>query len=104
MSLKDGMAAINLEMPNRVPRTEYSADQHWELINNVIGTSVTHNSPAPERRAASQAFIKAWNYDFIWSTTIHAREFGDLRQRNIFLFGLVEHVEQTHLVFKILAA
>ena len=81
MSLKDGMAAINLEMPNRVPRTEYSADQHWELINNVIGTSVTHNSPAPERRAASQAFIKAWNYDFIWSTTIHAQEFGDLRTR-----------------------
>ena len=31
MSYQDGMAALNLEMPSRVPRTEYSAVQHWEL-------------------------------------------------------------------------
>ena len=32
MSYQDGMAALNLEMPSRVPRTEYSAAQHWELV------------------------------------------------------------------------
>lgn len=32
MSYEDGMVAINLEMPPRVPRTEYSADGHWELV------------------------------------------------------------------------
>ena len=81
MSLKDGMAAINLEMPSRVPRTEYSAEMHWELINSVIGTNVSHNSPIEERRAASRAFVKAWNYGFIWSTTIDAKDFGNLRTR-----------------------
>ena len=44
MSLQDGMAAINLEMPDRVPRTEYSAETHWDLINAVLGTSVNHAS------------------------------------------------------------
>ena len=81
MSLKDGLAAINLEMPSRVPRTEYSADQHWELVNAVIGSNVSPNSPSDERRAASRAFEKAWNYDFIWSTDIFARDFGDIRTR-----------------------
>lgn len=37
MSFKDGMAAICLEMPDKVPRTEYSADFHWELVSKVTG-------------------------------------------------------------------
>ncbi|MBQ8408951.1 MAG: hypothetical protein IJY39_08815 [Clostridia bacterium] len=81
MSLKDGMAAINLEMPDRVPRTEYSAEVHWDLINAVVGTRVSHNSSAEERRAASQAFFKAWNYDFEWCTTVPEEELGDFRTR-----------------------
>lgn len=35
MSYIDGLAAFNLEMPDRVPRTEYSAAQHWSLIKQV---------------------------------------------------------------------
>ena len=34
MSLQDGMAAINLEMPDRVPRTEYSAET--DVIRQAI--------------------------------------------------------------------
>ena len=34
MSYQDGMAALNLEMPDRVPRTEYSVEKYWVLIYN----------------------------------------------------------------------
>ena len=37
MSYADGMAAINLEMPAKIPRTEYSAHFHWDLVNTVCG-------------------------------------------------------------------
>ena len=40
MSYQDGWAAINLQMPKRVPRTEYSADRHWELVKAVTGIDV----------------------------------------------------------------
>ena len=40
MSYEDGWAAINLEMPARIPRTEYSADSHWDLIKAVTGIEV----------------------------------------------------------------
>jgi uroporphyrinogen-III decarboxylase len=32
MGLSDGWAALNLEMPPRVPRTEYSVLGHWDLL------------------------------------------------------------------------
>lgn len=76
MSYKDGIAAINLEMPDRVPRTEYSADRHWELVNAVTGSHVTPNSPAEECQKASSQFIKAWNYDFVWGTVFGSNIFG----------------------------
>ena len=37
MSYQDGWAAINLEMPSRIPRTEYSAERHWKLVEKVTG-------------------------------------------------------------------
>ena len=37
MSFEDGWAAIHLETPPRVPRTEYSAAEHWELVRAVTG-------------------------------------------------------------------
>ena len=45
MSYTDGMAAIHLEMPARIPRTEYSADSHWELVSAVTGLAVSQASP-----------------------------------------------------------
>jgi hypothetical protein len=76
MSYEDGWAAINLEMPARVPRTEYSADFHWDLISAVTGIPVGVESPREVKERASLAFIRAWNFDFFWSTLISNDEFG----------------------------
>jgi len=77
VSYEDGWAAINLEMPKRIPRTEYSAESHWDLITAVTGIHVGVDSPEEVKTRASRAFVKAWNYDFFWSTLISNGEFGD---------------------------
>ena len=81
MSFADGWAAINLEMPSRVPRTEYSVASHWQVVSRVTGIDVDEKSPAELRTRASRAFIKAWNFDFQWSTLISGGVFGDFRTR-----------------------
>ena len=65
MSYKSGMSALNLKMTDRVPRTEYSAHQHWPLVKTVTGidTGVEAN-----RKQASKEFIKKWDYAFMWNT------------------------------------
>jgi len=75
MSYTDGLAAFNLEMPPRVPHTEYSAETHWELVRSVTGVSVSSGSPESERQKAVNAFRKAWNYDFVWNILIHNQVF-----------------------------
>ncbi len=80
MSFQDGWSALNLDMPKRVPRTEYSVDRyHFDLIKTVTGIAVTETSPEAERQHARAAFVRAWNYDFFWNVLIHADEFGTLR-------------------------
>lgn len=79
MSYQDAWAAINLQMPNRVPRTEYSADRHWELVKAVTSIDVNPLSSQELRAEASKAFRAAWGYDLCWSTLICRDEFGDLR-------------------------
>ena len=81
MSYTDGMAAIHLEMPARIPRTEYSADSHWELVSAVTGLAVSQASPDDVKARARQAFMKAWSYDLRWSILIGRQEFGDRRTR-----------------------
>jgi hypothetical protein len=81
MSYHDGLSAMNLEMPGRVPRTEYSADFHWELIQKVTGIDVHEHSPAEIQARASSHFRKAWNYDFVWNILIHGYVFGENRTR-----------------------
>ena len=77
MSYKNGMAALNLEMPDIVPRVEYSAESHWELVNKVTGSSVNAHSGQAEREAATNAFIGAWDYGFVWNILTHNQIFGD---------------------------
>ena len=79
MSYEDGWAAIHLEMPPRVPHTEYSVERHWELIRRVTGIEVNPKSPAKLQEQASFALMKAWNFDFRWNTLIGEDIFGDLR-------------------------
>ena len=76
MSYADGWAALNLEMPARIPRTEYSAEGHWELIHAVTGIEVGVESPLELQQRAGADFMRAWNYDFFWSTLISKDEFG----------------------------
>ncbi len=78
MSYEDGWAALCLEKPKRIPRTEYSGEKHWALIQAVTGIKVDVDSPSEEQDAASIAFMRAWNYDLFWSTGISRGEFGDL--------------------------
>jgi hypothetical protein len=70
MSFEDGWSAINLQMPARVPHTEYSVLSHWEVIKAVTGIDVGPYSLPEEQNQASHALIKAWNFDFMWSTLI----------------------------------
>ena len=65
-------------MPGRVPRTEYSAhDYNWELVKAVTGCDVSQKSPQEVRNAATLEFIKKWNYDYIFYTSIHYQVFND---------------------------
>lgn len=77
MSYQDGWAAINLDMPRAIPRTEYSAEGHWDLIKAVTGIDVGVNSPNDVKTQASEAFKQAWDYSFFWSTLIGGGEFGE---------------------------
>lgn len=72
---------MNLEMPPRVPRTEYSVTMHWELVSAVTGIDVGPENDEAVRTRAARAFVKAWNYDFFWSTLVGAGEFGDRRTK-----------------------
>ena len=79
MSFQDGWSALHLEMPDRVPRTEFSLEAHHGLIRHLTGIEITPDSdPAAKQRAASEV-IKAYNYDLIWSVLIHNQIFGDKR-------------------------
>jgi hypothetical protein len=79
MESNDGWAALNLQMPARVPRTEYSAEGHWDLIRAVTGIDVNVGSPAEVRAQASDALIDAWKYDFIWNVLIGGGELAAKR-------------------------
>ena len=68
MSYYDGWAALHLEMPPRVPRTEYSLEYHFELIRRLTGMIINNSSSHAEKQKASIVLHKAFHYDFIWST------------------------------------
>ncbi len=77
MSYEDGWAAINLEKPARIPRTEYSAESHWDLITAVTGIDVGVKSSDEIKAQAGLCFMKAWEYDFFWSTLIGHGDLGE---------------------------
>ena len=81
MSFQDGWAALNLQAPARVPRTEYSAEMHWDLMNRVTGIAVNTGSPDSVKAEAARKFTgpDCWNFDLFWSTLIAGKEFGSIR-------------------------
>lgn len=105
MSYEDGMAAINLEMPGRVPRTEYSAASHWDLISAVTGQEVTVDSPGDLKNRAARAFMgpDGWNYDFHWSTGIGRGDLGKWCTRMghaVYAAGGVDYSTDIHSPFE----
>ncbi len=75
MSVEDGWAALHLDRPPQVPRTEYSVERHWDLLKAVTGQAVGPDS-APEVMLEVQAlFFKKWNYGLRWSTFINRKAF-----------------------------
>ena len=77
MSYADGWAALHLEMPPRVPRTEYSIESyHTPMLRLVSGLPLEEDSPPEMRRRASRIFRRKWHYDFSWNTLINTRPFG----------------------------
>ena len=62
MSFEDGWSAVHLEMPARIPHTEYSIERHWDLVKVVTGIEVGVSSPPDEQNAASIAFTKGLEF------------------------------------------
>ncbi len=79
MGREDGWAAIQLEAPKRIPRIEFDAQAHWALVTAVTGRKVAHESPPEEQKAASNAFVQAWDYAMLPSTHLHAPELDACR-------------------------
>ncbi|NLS79802.1 MAG: hypothetical protein GXY76_21355 [Chloroflexi bacterium] len=77
MSYQDGWAAINLEMPARVPHTEYSVTTHWGVIEAVTGIKAGPESSQVKKQRAGRALERAWDFDFAWSTLISHGELGE---------------------------
>jgi len=73
MSYKAGMAALNLELTDMVPRTEYSVEAHWDLVKHVTGIDGRVEGNADK---AKQALMKAWDFSFKWATFIHGEVLG----------------------------
>lgn len=79
MSYDNGWAAINLEMPSSVPRTEYSAHAHWDLVNTVTGSQVLSSSSEDEQQSAGNAFVKEWNYGLFWAVHTNCQALAECR-------------------------
>ncbi len=80
MSLSDGLAAVNLEVPERVPRFEPSAaEYHWDLMAKVTGLPVTQDSTAAKKLEARQAFLADWDYGIYFGSLIGGDELAARR-------------------------
>ncbi len=77
MSYAAGHGAIFLEKSQYIPRTEYSAHFHWDLVRKVTGIAINSSSTQEEQEQASAAFVKAWDYGTFWNILINSEIFGD---------------------------
>jgi len=104
MSFEDGWAALNLEMPARVPRTEYSIEGHWEVLTAVTGIDVSVDSPDEVKKKARDLFVgpEGWNLDLFWSTLIGGGEFGTWRTsmgHAVYAAGGVDYDDDIFVLF-----
>jgi uroporphyrinogen-III decarboxylase len=103
MSYADGWAAMQLEMPPRVPRFEADAHVHWKLVEAVTGIAVGPASPWETQRAAGLAFMQAWNYDLMLDALIGGAELNQLRTNMghaVYAAGGVDYDPNVHCPFE----
>ena len=105
MSYERGWMALNLEMPERVPRSEYWAGGHWKLIKAVTGIDVSSDSPDEVKQKATRSFVgpDGWDYDFFWSTLIGRGEFGEVRSNMghaVYADGGVDYNDNIYFLFE----
>ncbi len=104
MSYQTGMSAINLEMPKRIPRSEYSGELYFDLMKRVTGIDVHDDSPEDTKTKAMLALRKAWNYDFSWNIMIDAEyAFKDKRTKMghaEFTQGGIDYTDNAFEMFK----
>ena len=65
MSYARGWQAIHLEMPDRIPHTEYLF--HRQFAIQVTGLDPESPDPA-ERAQVGPRLARALDYDFLWTT------------------------------------
>lgn len=76
MSYKYGMMALNLEMSDMVPRTEYSVLGHYDLIKRVTGRDPRTDGDYGE---ATKVMLKAWDFSLNWNVLVHGDAMGKWR-------------------------
>jgi len=82
VSYEDGWAALNLQAPPRVPRTEHSADgYHFELMRAVTGIDVGPDSDEATRSRAAAAFREAWHFDLLFAAAASYNVFDGFHTR-----------------------
>jgi len=59
-----------MEMPDKIPRTEYSATEHWPLIQSVTGLDTDQKSEGREKIEATRAFMQAWDFGLVWNVMV----------------------------------
>ena len=81
MAYDDAWAALNLEMPDRIPRTEYSVAEHWSLIESVTGVKARQSDAFEKRMEAGRALMAAWDFGLIWNVLVINQYYkGDITQ------------------------
>lgn len=67
-----GMAALNLQMTDHVPRMEYSVLMHEDLIRRVTGCGTVDDD-------AKRLFMKKWDICMAWNTMANRTHLGTCR-------------------------
>ena len=79
MAYQNAWDALHLNIPGRIPRTEYSASGYWQLIQAVTGIEVSSGSPQEVKNKASMAFEKAWDFGFTWNVLTSREDLPECR-------------------------
>ncbi len=78
MSYEECAAAMRLEMPGYVPRTEYSLEMHTPLLRRVSGLPLPEEDDG-QRKKAIETLHREWYFSFAWATDLYGQYFGDMR-------------------------